>query len=218
VRRATLLLLLALAAASSLEGCFTYTLWYELDGDLDVTAEEVVGWSRTHDEGFRVVVRYSDDSEVPVDLKDQPGLPADLMRASYRGLDPSWSAARVRLAVRRGLVSRAFAADPRLARLADEPDLQAAAVAPLTTPAFAVGPTSSDVYRELLLRGDDGEAIRVELLAPEWSDPGPGDVALVVLGTPFTFALDVVTSPVQAVLLVILLAAGEAIGGAGAHH
>lgn len=216
MRHATpLFLALALAAASNLQGCFTSTLWYELDGDLDVTAEEVVTWSRTHDEGFRVVVRYADDSEVPVDVKDQPGTPVELLRGSYGGFDAPRSAARLRLAVQRGLVTRAFATDPRLARLTDQPDFLAATLAPVVSPTFAVGPTSSDVYRELQLRGDDRETIRVELLDPEWSDAGPGDVALVVLGTPFTFALDVVTSPVQ---LVLLLAIGEVVGGAGAHH
>lgn len=213
MRRAKTLLLLALAAASGLSGCCTTTLWYQLDGDLDVTAEEVASWSRTDDEGFRVVVRYSDDSEVSVLVREQPGTPADLLRGADRG-DPAASAARVRLAVRRGLVSRAFARDRRLARLADQPDFRAAAVAPVVSPTFGVGPASNSVYRELLLRGDDREAIRVEYLRPSWSDPGVGDWAVVVLGTPFTFALDVVTSPFQ---LVLLLAIGEAVGG-GAHH
>jgi hypothetical protein len=220
MRRAALLLL-ALASTALVPGCATWSVWEWADERerVDVaTPAELVGWSRAEDDGFRFEVRDTDGAVTVVE-SSTPDAPAGLLWAARYG-PPAQAAARVRLAVRRGLLSRAFATDADFARLSREPDFQAAAIAPLSTPTFSLGPLRQGERAVRLHADGEDFAPHVAVLhTRQRMEPHEGRTVVAVLTTPLTVAFDVVTGPFQAMyFLTVLMAVGDAVGGAGSHH
>lgn len=196
-----------LLALAFVPGCFfTESTWDWAEQRATIegaTAAAVTSWRRDEGETFRVRVRYTDEHEREVRVnEDVPGGPADLFRSASPGRGDEHSAELVLMAVRRGLVSRAFASDPRYAPLDRYPDFQDACVAPLVSPTFVLG---EGRYRQLRLVGDDGVPVPIETLAPQdrYVDR-PGRKIFALLVSPVTLVLDAATLPVQGVVLLMV--------------
>lgn len=215
MRRLLVLAPLLLAAP----GCFTGGLWsWAQDEGVDyhkpVKLEEV---APAPDGGFTLRLRMADGSEQRAvwggeSSRGPAAAFADACRAARFERREDALEALTR-AVRRGLQRRGFAQEPDLSTIADDPEVARLDAAPialpkliLRDPAPSVPPVSDQETWVDVVHLAPPEApesvLQVEPVRKEVSRGGPLGYTAAVLATPVTFAVDVVTFPVQVILVI----------------
>lgn len=202
-------------------GCFTGGLWsWAHDEGVDyykpVALEEVV--PGPHGE-LSLRLRMADGSQRHerawgATSPDGPDAAFAEARRAARFERHDEALAALERAVRRGLQRRGFAAEPDLAALADHPRLARLDATPPAPPRLALRDPAPS--RPVVTTHEEAWVDVVHLAPPEPPEVllqvqpisrtvdrgGPLGYVAAVLATPVTFALDVVTSPVQVVLIV----------------
>lgn len=216
-------LLLVASLLVLVPGCLTGGVWsWAHDEGTDChKAVEIVEVAPQPDGGFTVRVRMADGSEQVEtwggeSSRGPTSAFADACRAARFEQREEALEALAR-AIRRGLQRRGFATERDLAPIADDPELTELDATPLALPTLIL--RDPDPSRPVVDSSQDAWVDVVHLAPPEpahvlFQVPpvtktvdrgGPLGYAAAVVATPVTFALDVVTFPVQlAVALWIL--------------